>query len=67
MAGGQYKMIFERELGSTCKTFYEDHLESMHTEFKVASNTTWEWKQCPLPVETIFINDWSPSGEFCII
>lgn len=64
MAGGQYKMIFEKELGPVCQGFYQESLKDSHEEFVKATNSTWKWGQCPFPVETIFINDWTPISLF---
>jgi hypothetical protein len=62
MAGGQYKLMFERLLGPLCDIFYEEHMRFTVEEFYATTNlTSWTWGQCPALAGDIFINNYMPS------
>jgi hypothetical protein len=62
MAGGDYRMMFQRLLGPFCDMFYEDHMRPTIEEFFAATNLSyWTWGMCPLPSAVGFVKDYVPS------
>lgn len=62
MAGGQYKLMFERLLGPHCDALYEDHVRPFAEELFSATNyTDWYLGLCPIPAGYVQFKNYIPS------
>jgi hypothetical protein len=62
LQGGQYKLMFNRELGGFCEIIWQDSLKEEAENFLKQSNLTFKHGDCPIQPTVFTLNNYSPDN-----
>jgi hypothetical protein len=59
---GQYKLIFQRNLGPFCDAMYEEHLKQTYIELESTVNDSIPYKTCPVKPKGYRVTNYAPKN-----